>query len=230
MTAFFDHIQNSSREKKANEKAIIPLIMTLALAAASCGNNVAALDDVEELLIQDESEESDISADQTDAETDEDTAPQEPFVSTLTDEGRIFTQNDRDAIGFMSGDFYGQPVNDEDEALEAIYSMISDVGGDEDTELRYDLSGNEYRNTWPEAGTGKVAASLSPGSYYVYLKVDDKYADEGDPGTYYLYHPDTGWEEVSADVIQNYDFEQMTEPVDAAGGEKLLLLTDGLPE
>ncbi len=93
-----------------------------------------------------------------------------------------------------------------------------------------DLSGNEYRNTWPEAGTGKVAASLSPGFYYVYLKVDDKYADEGDPGTYYLYHPDTGWEEVSADVIENYEFENLTEPVDVIEGEKLMLLTDGLPE
>lgn len=92
-----------------------------------------------------------------------------------------------------------------------------------------DLSGNEYRNTWPEAETGKVAASLSPGYYYVYLKVDDMYADPEDQGTYYLYHPETGWEEVSADVIENYEFESLTEPIDAAEGEKLLLLTEGLP-
>ena len=92
-----------------------------------------------------------------------------------------------------------------------------------------DMSGNEYRNTWPEAKTGKVAAGLSPGYYYVYLKVKDQYADKDEPGDYYLYHPDSGWERVSADVIENWDFEEQTEPVIVDAGEKVTLMTKGLP-
>ena len=91
------------------------------------------------------------------------------------------------------------------------------------------MSGNEYRNTWPEAKTGKVAAGLSPGYYYVYLKVKDQYADKDEPGDYYLYHPDSGWERVSADVIENWDFEEQTEPVIVDAGEKVTLMTKGLP-
>ena len=92
-----------------------------------------------------------------------------------------------------------------------------------------DMSGNEYRNTWPEKNTGKVAASLSPGYYYVYLKVNDIYADEDEPGDYYLYHPDSGWERVSGDVIENWDFEDRTEPISVDADEKLTLMTKGLP-
>lgn len=92
-----------------------------------------------------------------------------------------------------------------------------------------DMSGNEYRNTWPEEKTGKVAASLSPGYYYVYLKVGDKYAGEDEPGTCYLYHPDSGWKRVSVEVIENWDFEGLTEQIVVEAGKKLTLMTEGLP-
>ena len=38
-------------------------------------------------------------------------------------------------VTFIEGDFYGEKIKDEDDALNAVYSIIEDLGGDEDTVL-----------------------------------------------------------------------------------------------
>ena len=105
-----------------------------------------------------------------------------------------------------------------------------DLSDNNELYFSFDDLNSSCRTTWPEAKTGKVAASLSQGYYYVYLRVADRYADEGEPPAYYLYYPERGWERVSGYVIENYEFEELTDPIAVEEGEKLTLVTKGLPE
>ncbi|HAU99639.1 MAG TPA: hypothetical protein DCW47_00395 [Lachnospiraceae bacterium] len=109
------------------------LMLLLLFAGILTGCKVTTQDDLEKEAATEAAKEPFAGHFRVDGKTAGGQSADGAFTTVASDDVRAYPEDG--PITFIEGDFYGKKIDDENDALEAVYSIIEDLGGDEETVL-----------------------------------------------------------------------------------------------